>query len=445
MAKSKVAVVKGPKGPSQEDIDQLVQRTFDLLGGVENMIKPGMRVVLKPNVGHIAVPEESVCTSPEVVRAVIRAVKKANPSQIIIAEAGAMGVKTMEAMEVGGMCRVAEEEQVEILDLKGEGIELFNYTVPNPLCDIKRIQLPKLLFEDDVYLINIPIMKAHTGAIFTNALKNLKGCVQDHHHFIMHCTYLIGAMYDLGEALKPDLNIVDMIRPLEGFGPHSGFPVEYDVIIGSTDIAATDVVTCEVASIDTKPLEFFAPAKTKPLGEYDLNNIEIVGDPIEKVRRNMYIPYLKGWDNWPDYDIRLHNACSSCQGTLSYTMARLVATGLYKYFKDYHILVGRWGELPEDLGPDDKLFFMGDCTKPLVDKLRAQGYENILHCDGCPPSEPYPTWTLVDKKDYGEHPNPRARNDTELIAFNLWMEGERRKLEEEGQLKDSIQVYSTTK
>ena len=71
--KSKVALIKG------DDIQTNVTKVFDLLGGVENLIKPGSVVMLKPNAGHAEPPETSVCTNPEVVRAVIREVKKANP------------------------------------------------------------------------------------------------------------------------------------------------------------------------------------------------------------------------------------------------------------------------------------------------------------------------------------------------------------------------------
>lgn len=82
--KSLVALVKGT------DIQENVTKVFDLMGGVENVIRKGSTVVLKPNAGHAEPPETSVCTNPEVVRAVIREVKKANPKRIIVAEAAAI-------------------------------------------------------------------------------------------------------------------------------------------------------------------------------------------------------------------------------------------------------------------------------------------------------------------------------------------------------------------
>jgi uncharacterized protein (DUF362 family) len=444
--KSVVSIVKGPDNPQQADIDAMITRTFDLLGGVKSMITPDMKVILKPNAGHVNYPEESVDTSPEVMQAIVREVKKANPKRIIIAEAGAMGVVTQQAFDASGMTRVAEEEGIELLDLKAEGTPLFNYKVPEPMSDIKQIQLPEILFEEDTFFINVPIMKAHTCCMFTNALKNLKGCVQDHHHYIMHCTNLMGAMYDLGEALVPHLNIADMIRPLEGFGPHSGFPVEYGVIVASTDIIATDIVCSKVASIPLDGLEYLEMARKKPLGNFEDDKIELVGDPLEKVRRHMYVPYLQSWDNWPDYHVHIKNACSSCQSLLSYTLTRIRAMGEYDKHKGLHFVVGRQGELPEEIKPGEPYFLFGDCTAPLKKKLEDSGVDpsDCTMVTGCPPSEPYPFWAIQDHCTYGDlgPVELRRRNTEDLKVFNKWMEAERQRLEAEGELKDSLKVYS---
>ena len=72
--KSLVALVKGT------DIQENVTKVFDLMGGVENVIRKGSTVVLKPNAGHAEGPDSAVSTSPETLRAVIREVMKAQPS-----------------------------------------------------------------------------------------------------------------------------------------------------------------------------------------------------------------------------------------------------------------------------------------------------------------------------------------------------------------------------
>ena len=92
--KTLVALAKEPT------VQESVTKVFDLMGGVTNMIKPGTTVMLKPNAGHASPADTSVCTNPEVVRAVIREVKKANPKSIVIAEAAAIGCDTMECVSM---------------------------------------------------------------------------------------------------------------------------------------------------------------------------------------------------------------------------------------------------------------------------------------------------------------------------------------------------------
>ena len=105
-----------------KDVQENVTRVFEMMGGVTKMIEPNSTVVLKPNAGHASPADTSVCTNPEVVRAVIREVKKANPKSIVIAEAAAIGCDTMECYEVSGIADVAREEGVELYEHQaGEG------------------------------------------------------------------------------------------------------------------------------------------------------------------------------------------------------------------------------------------------------------------------------------------------------------------------------------
>ncbi|MBT6610583.1 MAG: DUF362 domain-containing protein, partial [Deltaproteobacteria bacterium] len=90
MSKSIVSIIKG------SDADRMVEQAIDHLGGIESLIKPGSTVVLKPNAGHPGGPESAINTSPAVVTAAIKAIQKAKPGKIILAEAAAIGCDTME-------------------------------------------------------------------------------------------------------------------------------------------------------------------------------------------------------------------------------------------------------------------------------------------------------------------------------------------------------------
>ena len=137
----------------EASIQDSVTKVFDLMGGVTNMIKPGTTVMLKPNAGHASPADTSVCTNPEVVRAVIREVKKANPKSIVIAEAAAIGCDTMECYEVSGIADVAREEGVELYDIKADK-DLINVAVRGYRSNLHHVKLPRRLLEAD-HLINL--------------------------------------------------------------------------------------------------------------------------------------------------------------------------------------------------------------------------------------------------------------------------------------------------
>ena len=89
MEKSVVSIVKGT------ELDEMVEKALAHFGGVKAIIKANSTVVVKPNAGHMGGPDTSVNTSPEVVAAVIKAIQKANPKKLILAESSAMGCKTI--------------------------------------------------------------------------------------------------------------------------------------------------------------------------------------------------------------------------------------------------------------------------------------------------------------------------------------------------------------
>ncbi len=425
MDKSIVSIVKGL------DADRMVEQAVDHLGGITSIIGAGSTVVIKPNAGHAAGPETSVNTSPAVVAAVIRLVKKANPGKIILAESSAIGCDTFECLETSGIKKVAEEEGVdEIRDIKSDE-DLVSKPFANPTSQIKKVDLPRFLLEAD-HLVNVPIFKSHVSMVFTCALKNLKGVVQDKHHYVMHCTNLADAMMDLGDVVRPDLTIVDMIRPMEGFGPHSGTPVEFDCVVAGQDMVAIDATACRMTGLSLEKVEYFDAAKAKGLGTFDEDQIEIRGNAIDEVRRELYLPYLEGFEAWPEYNIHLEKACSTCQGLLSFTMSKLKALDKYDENAGIDIVLGRHHKLPEGVDVGENLILMGDCSMALKKRIDKAG-GNCLHIPGCPPGEPIPAWVIADRGKppeaddaEGSTVDVRKRHEEEELIFKRWLENQRR-------------------
>ena len=241
MPKSIVAISKG------DDPEKMVAEVFALLGGVENLVRPRSTVVLKPNAGHPAAASTSVNTSPEFVAAVIREVKKAKPKEIIVAEAAAIGCDSMHVLDVSGIGAAAEAAGARLIDIKREK-DLINIPIRDARSDLKKVKLPRFLLEAE-HLFNLPIFKSHASMVFTCALKNMKGVVQDVTHQQMHMTDLAAAMMDVWSVIRADLNIADLIRPAEGFGPHTTIPVDFGCVVASKDPVALDATACRMVGL----------------------------------------------------------------------------------------------------------------------------------------------------------------------------------------------------
>ena len=372
--KSLVALAKEPT------IQESVTKVFNLMGGVTQLIEAGDTVVLKPNAGHAAPPETAVCTNPEVVRAVIREVKKAKPGRIIVAEAAAIGCDTEECYRVSGIGQVAEEEGVELIDIKRDK-DLLSIPVRGYRSNIKRVKLPRFLLEAD-HIINLPILKAHASMVFSCALKNIKGTVQDRVHMDMHKQNLTMAMMDVWYAVRADINIVDAIYAASGFSPHTPVPLEVGCILGSKDPVAVDRVACDLVGIDPNMVDYFRVAEEAGMGNTDINDIEVVGEKVADCYKKMWIPYIGDMSSrWPEYDVRCKGACSSCQALLALNMETLKAIGKYEECSDTIIVAGSKNEVGPEV-PDDRLVLHGNCAfRHLKD------HPNARWIKGCPPGE----------------------------------------------------------
>lgn len=423
MARSVVSIVKGTNA------QEMIGEALSLLGGVRSLIKPGSVVVIKPNAGHPSLPETSVNTSPAFVAAVIKKLRKAQPKEIIMAEASAVGCDTLECFEVSGIGKAAEDAGVDkIIDIKKDK-DLIKIPIRDARSDITSVCLPRFLVEAD-HIVNLPIFKSHVSMVFSCALKNMKGVVQDNVHYQMHQTNLAAAMMDLWSVVKADLSIADLIRPAEGYGPHTGFPTDFGCVVAGKDPVAVDATACRMVGVDINKATYFEAARERGLDNFEEENIEIRGRTIKEVFKQIWLPYLGGFEQWPEYKIYAKGACSNCQSLLAFTMEKLKALGEYEKNAGTSIVLGRTKELPKGVNPKG-LILVGDCVK----KYRGQG----IFAGGCPPAEPSPLWAIIDRRDYYELENVgfdiRKRMAGETGIFVDYMKSMREKAKPETKRK----------
>lgn len=237
--------------------------------------------------------------------------------------------------------------------------------------------------------------------VFSCALKNIKGVVQDIVHYVMHTTDLAAAMMDLGAVIQPDFTIVDMIKPMEGYGPHSGTAAEVGCIVAGRDMVAIDATACRIVGLTLEKVPYFDAALKKGLGVFDEDLIEIRGNSIAEVHKPLFLPYLDGFDAFPEYTFHVERGCSSCQGLAAFTMSKLKSLNEYHKNAGMHIAIGKVKGIPENIKDGAELLLFGDCTKSLKKRLEKEG-KTALYCEGCPPGEPIPSWMMIERKSAEE-------------------------------------------
>ena len=155
---------------------------------------------------------------------------------------------------------------------------------------------------------------------------------------------------------------------------------------------AVDATISRMVGLDVNEVPYFESSVNREIGRFQEAEIEIRGSKINEVFKKLWLPYLEGFDTWPEYNIFTENACSSCQGLLAFTMENLKALGEYDKNSGISLVIGPKKELPEGVEPEN-LIIIGDCLK----KYRGKG--KGICVGGCPPAEPYILYAILDRKD----------------------------------------------
>jgi len=269
----------------QVRVYEAVLRAIDLLGGMRAFIKPGDKVLIKPNMLKARPPEAAVTTHPEVVRAVIRLVAQAGGVPIV-GDSPGIGEMTDVARR-SGIQKVVEEEGAALADftdsiiLKGHG-------------KFKNFEVARCAAEANA-IINLPKLKTHGMMVMTGAVKNLFGCIpgkkkaQWHLNSGIDHSAFARMLVELSVMLKPCLNVVDAVIGMEGNGPGSGDPRQIGLILAGQDPVSLDVISGVILGLSPLQVPATRVAGETGVGESHLERISILGEPVNQVKINDFV------------------------------------------------------------------------------------------------------------------------------------------------------------
>ena len=219
-----------------------VEKAVALAGGL-GFIKKGSTVLIKPNF-NTGDPNPA-STNPEVIRHVIRLIKNQDPYAILVGDRSSFWTDTLNCMKKNGVYEVAEQEGAELYPF--DNTEWVKISPAKAKAWPKGFTVPKILNEVD-YVISIPVIKTHSIATFTMAIKNWVGILEplqrttDLHLFNNKKDTFGHMLAELHLARTADFIIMDGTKVFVEGGPTEGKVVEAGLVVASNDIIANDTV-----------------------------------------------------------------------------------------------------------------------------------------------------------------------------------------------------------
>lgn len=274
--KSKVALLRCEEyGKSQEALTKALQYIHRL------DIFKGKKVLLKINLMAGRTPEQSVNTHPEFVRSMIRIVKTQGGEVLVGDSSGILGF-TREAFRASGIEEVVTREGARLVNF--DASRIVKKSINGKI--LHSIYLPEEVLTSDV-LVSMPKLKTHPLMLFTGAVKNQLGLLPGGekcrvHQVAPNLSCLAEALVDINLAVKFDLAAMDGILGLEGGGTNNGRPRKCGLIAASPDLIALDTVCSYAMGMDPSRVITNGIGAARGLGCNNLNEIEILGEDIER-------------------------------------------------------------------------------------------------------------------------------------------------------------------
>jgi len=377
MAKARVSVVRTCEHPGASEIDTAVREAVRLIGGLQDIVRRGATVIVKPNLVVARSPATGATTDPRVCKAIADMVREQG-GRPIIAESSFVGLDTEAAIAVAGYAQL-REDGYDVIDLKQKEIEKVMVPVPRGRV-LKEVLLPRIVVEAGA-VITVPKMKTHDQSGATLGIKNMKGILPDVWKRKFHRIYgVFQSTADLLTVVKPSMTVVDGIVAMQGVGPAFGEAVEMNLVIAGRDVVAADAVTGAVMGFQVEEIGCVREAAHMGLGTADLAEIDVAGEPIAAVQRRFkrseeaigeVLPLPQGFRVIVD-----PKACTGCRNQILSSLLDMKEAGMLEKAAAWTVVCGG-AETPTDVSPD-RLLLVGACQPRLAC--------GTIHVAGCPPN-----------------------------------------------------------
>jgi uncharacterized protein (DUF362 family) len=263
----------------QQYLRSSLETLLEPLGGMRAIVKPGDRVLLKPNLLTGARPGKECTTRWELVYVVAQMVRDVG-GEPFLGDSPAFGSAKGVAI-ANGYQPIIDELKLPIIDFQGKRYQTIGE-------EFNHLLLSKEAMDADV-VINLPKVKSHMQLTLTLGVKNLFGCVPGKMKAWWHMeagkdSDRFGNMLvETARTIAPNLTILDGIIGHEGNGPSGGEPRFLGMLGASTDVFALDRAMIDILNVEPSRIPTIAASQRLGLCP-DLATIEFPLSTPEQLR-----------------------------------------------------------------------------------------------------------------------------------------------------------------
>jgi uncharacterized protein (DUF362 family) len=239
---------------------------IEALGGFARFVKPGDKVVVKPNPVGGNRPERAINTHPAMIGAVVRGCLAAGAREVV-----AISHDEARGFDLNGTRAAVEDAggRIVVLSLMDQ---FFEIPVPRGRI-LRRIHVARELADADLF-VNMPIAKHHAGSQFTGGMKNLMGINWDRQVF--HATDLHQCIAELASAIPHSLVLMDANHVLLNNGPIGpGQVITPGEVIASCDPVAVDAFAMKYFSLGPDLVSHIRMAHELGVGSMALDELVV--------------------------------------------------------------------------------------------------------------------------------------------------------------------------
>jgi len=331
------------------DIQEVYVHISDIYHACKGFELKNKKVLIKPNVLSDSLPEKCISTHPVVFEAMIRFLMEKG-AVVFAGDSPSVHLRGFKPVK-SGLFQVCERTGITWVDFtkNPSSIKLRN----------RKIRIASAINEFDL-IISLPKLKNHELVYFTGAIKNTLGLVPGFTKAKQHALHqnresFSRFLIDLNEAFTPHFFFMDGITGMEGHGPAQGTPFNTEVLIGSTNPLALDIVASTIAGYNPKEIPTNRIALARGLWLQSADEIIYDGPALNSLIRknfkritvtpntNISLKFLKSrieffrkFERRPDF---IHDNCTGCKECIKICPKNAIAMDHKR--KNYVVLTDR--------------------------------------------------------------------------------------------------------